>query len=517
MGVSRHRAARDLRTAWILLAAALAPWAVSPAQAADVTDVVDAADGDDPFDLSIKPRFTQTLERSLIRREYPCDPDATQQDLRAYPRLDTRCAEPSVVFRKEMEAERDINRLDVDVQIGLYKDVELHMTLPYVFSDQRRLKFATGDRDVESVTADNSSVDPADARVESDIRNNVTSEANANDLNRQYFSTYRLFSLAGDGNEGPSRAGFGDMKVGLAWNPFNDQRDDTKATLKLQFDYTIPTGEVAKAGNEGVGRGLHELQWTIASSKRFRYLEPYFSVSYILPVPAGNSLFDKLGAGQNLTSPGQRAEILFGSEFIPYEEADEGRKFAIDIGFLWGFTSEGRDYSPLFEALSSSQCNGLTPNEIRDAINAVRDPAIPDTRETINRAACRWILDQPGNADGSPVYNLNAENVGDLAFSHNGITDHEAYATFGANVGLLFQPNPYVGLKTRFRLQHQQEHFLTAARTGRDSGDENDTVKFDDPNERNPAYNPTLDSVGNRFRMEESLIFSWDVGLAVQF
>lgn len=516
MGIDSPRASLWRRSLVLLALGLPLAWGAT-ALAADSTDVVDAADGDDPFDLHIEPRFTQTLKRSVIRREYPCNPNATQADKDAFPRLDTRCSEPSVVFRKEMEAARDINQLDLALQIGLYKDVELHLNLPYVFSDQRTLTYAPGDRDIEAVTASNSSVDPSDERVTADVIRNVQSQGEANDLSRQYFSTYRLFSLAGEGNVGPSRSGFGDMTVGMAWNPFNDQRDDTKATLKLQFDYLIPTGEVAEAGNEGVGRGVHELQWTVASSKRFKYLEPYFSVTYVLPVAAGNSLFQNVGTGQTLVEPGQRAEVKFGSEFIPYENVEKEQRFTIDIGFQWGFTAEGRDYSPLFDALASSQCNGLTPNQIRDAIDAVRDPSRPAPRETVNRAACRWVLDQPGNAQGSPVYDLGVGNVGDLPFSHDGITDYESYATFGANLGLSFQPSKYFVLRTRLNLRHEQEHFLTAARTGKDSADANDTVKFDDPNERNPYYNPTLDSVGNRFRVEETLIFSWQVGAALQF
>jgi hypothetical protein len=511
---------RGLARGWRVALVLALMGAAAPALAADPTDVVDAADDDDPFDLHIEPRFTQTLKRAVIRREYPCNPNASAEDIQAFPRLDTRCAEPSVVYRKEMEFAQDTNQLDVDVQIGLYKDVELHLTLPYVFSDQRTLTYAPGDRDIEAVSASNSSVDPSDDRIVADIANNVRSTNEANDLTRQYFSTYRLFSLAGEGNVGPARSGFGDMTLGLAWNPFNDQRDDTKATLKLQFDYLIPTGEVAEGGNEGVGRGVHELQWTVASSKRFKYLEPYFSVKYVLPIASDGSLFQKVGPGQTLIEPGQRAEVTFGSEFIPFEDPVQGRKFTIDIGLHWGFTAEGRDYSPLFDALASSQCNGLTPDQIKDAIDAVRDPARPAPRETINRAACRWVIDQPGNADGSPIYSLNQEalgSVGDLAFSHDGITDYESYATFGANFGMSFQPSPYFVLRAKLNLRHEQEHFLTAARTGKDSADANDTVKFDEPNERNPYYNPTLDSVGNRFRVEETLIFSWQVGAALQF
>ena len=500
-----------------LLVLTLAGLPMGTATGAELTDVVDAADEGDPFDIHIEPSFKQTLRSALIRREYPCDKDATSDDQTRFPRLDTRCEEATVVFRKEMEAEQVTNEINIDLQVGLYKDVELHLTVPYIFSDQRTLKYAGGERGGEVVDETNSFGDPGDDRIERDIANNVPESIPEDILSRQYFTTFRLFSLAGDGNKGPERSGFGDLKLGIAWNPFNDERDDTKATLKLAFDYVIPTGEVAKPTNEGVGRGVHELQWTVASSKRFKYLEPYFAITYILPMASDSSLFKEKGPGQTLVEPGQRAEVLFGSEFIPYEEPEFGRKFTIDIGLSWGFTSEGRDYSYLSDALGNSECSGLTPKQIRDAIEAVRTRSDPD-RTLVNQAACRWVLDEPGNAEGAPVYDPSIDDAQNTPFNHDGISDYEAFATFGASLGLYFQPTKYVQLRTKLGVEHEQEHFITAARTGTDSGDDdNDTVKFDDPNERNPYYNPSLDAVGNRFRAEESIIFSWQLALAMQF
>ena len=492
---------------------AVAAWPTS-AGAADLTDVVDAADDNDPFDLHIEPSFRQVLKSAVIRREYPCNPDPNA-DLDRFPRLDTRCSEPSVVFRKEVDAQREINALDVDVQIGLFKDVELHLTLPFVFSDQRTLRYADSDagRGVEPVTPDNSSIDPSDERIVRDITTNGST-----DLNRQSFTTFRYFSLAGEGNLGVERKGFGDMTLGLAWNPFNQERDDTKATLKLAFDYLIPTGEIAKPGNEGVGRGIHELKWTIASSKRFKYLEPYFGVSYIVPFAKDDSLFQNEGVGQTLLEPGQRAEVTFGSEFVPFENVKTGQRFVIDLGVHYNYTAEGRDYEPLFDALNSSECNGVTPNQIREAIEVVRDPDRNADRATINTAACRWILDQPGNAEGGAVFDPNLDDVGEVPFAHDGILDYEAYATFGAHLRLAFQVTPYVVFGGQIHIEHDQEHFITAARTGVDSeADEDPTVKFDDPNERNPHHNPNVDAVGNRFRIEESFNLSWSVNLTTQF
>ena len=510
-----------LRMLWLLgLVFTLSSVGYAPAaSAADLTDVVDAADEDDPFDLHIEPRFKQTIKRAKITREAPCSPNTNENVLTQdpivdrnsrlrYPRLvgAERCAEPDVVFNKELRGWREIDQLDLLVQIGLYKDVELHLELPFIFRDVRGVHFAGngGDRTEAIVDSENSSVDPSNQRIIDDIQ-----------LNGADFTTFRLFN-ANSGNEGTARSGFGDMKIGLAWNPFNQERDDTKATLKLQFDYLIPSGTVAKPGNNGVGKGIHELQWGISASKRFKYMDPYFGVSYTLPIAGNDSLFQSFGDGQTLTDPGQRAEVTFGSEFIPYNDTKKGSFFKINLGAKFGFTAEGRDYSLLSDALSGSICNGLTPQEIDAAIANVQNN-ITDA-ETVQTAACKWITDQPANAlQTTPKFDLDSDANLNTPFGHDGITDYEGFATFGAHIGFYLQASKYVQIKADLSLEHEQEHFITTARTGKDSGDDNETVRFDDPNERNPTYNPSLDGVGNRFRVEETTIFTWSAALALQF
>lgn len=81
MGQSSGGNLKARLASWIGLALVFATVPAAPAMAADVTDVVDAADGDDPFDFHLEPRFSQTIKRSLIRREYPCNPSATQDDI----------------------------------------------------------------------------------------------------------------------------------------------------------------------------------------------------------------------------------------------------------------------------------------------------------------------------------------------------------------------------------------------------------------------------------------------------
>lgn len=483
--------------AWTVAVSSLALlWPALPSQSAELTDVVDAFDdaNDDPFDFHAEPSFRQRIERGSIIREVPCtnDPDGPPDAVVNA----TRCPdEPDTVFNKELDYERVISALDVDLQFGIWHDLEFHVTFPIIFSDRRTLDFATDDQG-RSVTRENSGVDPADSLIEADV------------LDDGLFDTYRYIQVE-DGPPVPTRSGLGDMTFGLAWAPFNSERRPHLATLKLGFDYTAPTAEPAARDNESVGRGLHQLQFSLAGSRRFSIVEPYFGLRYILPIPTSDSLFQDYRGGQRTVSPGQRGELTAGTEFILFENAGRGQIFTFDLGFDLGFQAEGRDYSPLFEALSRNQCAGVTPQEVQFNLDAT--PYEPSTGLDPDLAACGWIVQQPSSRVRGSSGDPETEQ-----YVHDGITTVEGYATLAAHIGANFQISEYVEVRVHAQFETETEHFLTAARTGKDQ-DGDDEVDFNDPNERSPVYNPTLDSVGHRLRAESIFNVLWNATLAFQF
>ena len=88
---------RRLRAMWLGLVVSVP----CVASAAVLTDVVDAADGDDPFDVTADVAYDRTLRRAKITREFVCDPALT---------LDTCDSAPSgvgaLVFAKELRIQR---------------------------------------------------------------------------------------------------------------------------------------------------------------------------------------------------------------------------------------------------------------------------------------------------------------------------------------------------------------------------------------------------------------------------
>ena len=498
-----------------------------PAFSADYTDLVDAADDMDDlidetydgFDFNIEPRFRMDFGKATITREAACVPSqgdlvgrASTEFAESNPRLEvdpTRCAEPEIVDNNEAEYRRRKMTMDVTLKGGLYKDLELHINIPYVFSDVHGMKYAEG------VNGRNSSIDPDQGRVDADFANQYgDGPAPVGDL--EFFSTYRYFDLEDDYVE-KSRGGFGDPSIGLWWAPFNDYRDDTKATLILGMDWLVPMAPLMKGDNEAVGRGMHELSWTIASSKRFDFIEPYFGLKYILALAAPNSPIRQLDTsndGQVFIAPPQRGEITIGTEFIGHENAADGSRYGVDLQFRFGYTSEGRDYTPLFDHMMDSECHGQNLDELLES----------------DGIECAWVAQQPANApefggDPNPIYDLTSATGNPDFPNYDGISTVESYGTWAGKIGVLLQPSPYFQLKAGVQLENQQEHSLTNARTGRDVDDsleeDNDgTVDLQGPDaalEKNAVFNPTYDGTGRRFRIKKYNTWSVFITAAVKF
>lgn len=531
-------------------ACALMSFAYAPQQAhaAEFTELVDAADDFDdldestfdPFDFHLEPSFTFQYTNAQISREAPCVPALTgsESDLvRNNPRLvvsEARCSEPRFVYNKEMLFTGTRSQVDLKLRAGLYKDLELHVNVPYVFVNSRKLTYDNTDPDsTRHVDETNSSVDPRTDCQPGDSGRCITSEANdifdPTDTDAQKvdkldrFNAYRYYELGAEKEY--LRSGFSEPSVGLHWGIFNDERDDTKATLNLGLDYVMPIVPIARANNDNIGRGVHELQFNISSSKRFDWVEPYFGLQYFLPFAASDSPIRKIDPnnnGQVFTRPPMKGEITIGSEFIPYENAKTGARYGIDLRFVFGYTSEGRDYHPMFDHMAKSECNGKT---LADVLPRYQGGALQNPDDV----ACAWIVRQPSNADIKPVYDLG-QVVTDgeqdrYTFSTDGIMTVEAHGIFRGLLGFYLQPSKNFQLKGSVSLEHQQEHFLTNARTGKDISDSSETtpdetVDLEGPDaklERNPVYNPSYDSSGERFRVNAMQTWTFMLTTAIQF
>ena len=533
----------------LAVASALAVVAISsPAEAADgaeFTQLLNAADdlddGDpdtyDPWDFHIEPSFNFDYSTAQISREAPCVPaghptvDSGHPEYNPLadgnPRLiedSSRCDHPRIVTNREMLYRHTESTLDITARAGLYKDLELRFNAPLVFSSTHGLKYDNEPRRGQNVVnEDNSFVDPSSDRIrdhaEDVFEPDQSADTHASNLDQ--FQKYRFMDLDDEYSD-YERSGFADPSVGLHWAPWSDYRDDTKATMVLGMDYVMPIAPVRRHDNDAVGEGAHKLQWNIGASKRFDWIEPYFGAKYSLPIAATDSLYGQRdgepggpGSGQVLTNPPHEGNFTVGTEFVPHEDPEIGARYAIDLRFSFGYTSEGRDYTPLFDHMTrpDNDCNDRTLESIRPQFDSQGNLTNPDD------VACSWVVQQPSNSSPA-TYDLEdaAENNPGRNFAFTDLMSVDDYGTFSGQIGAYLQPTRYFQFRGVAGLTHHQSHLLTNARTGSDTDRTDDnSVDMTDEYERNPVYNPSYDNSGDRFRVERFNTWHFSVTAAVQF
>ena len=303
------------RTTWTWLTAlviALGCGYAPQSQAAEITEVMDAFDGDTRWEGIFGVRYVHLNRQSLVLREWTCvAPNPLCPNASAV--LDTR----------QMAFAESVNVLNIDLRAGLYEGLEFHMTLPIVVGWTSSLSHDAG-------------VSGANSIVDSTL---ITS----------------LFSLP---YQSPSRVGFGDMTMGLRYAPFRQNRDASYPSWVVGLEYLAPTGVVRTANQAGVGGAVHALTLSTALSRTFGVVEPYLDLRAILRFPNPSGPFKNERVTQTLVSPGHTLSVLLGSEFHVWNTPSEDSPYiSLDVGLMADYTFEGREFTELFDALGSSSCS----------------------------------------------------------------------------------------------------------------------------------------------------------------
>ena len=408
-----------------LLAAVLA----STASAAELTRVASSFEEKDPFGMYLNFTFDRTADRGTITREwYQLGELQDVTELR-YQKYDTR--------------------LGIDVNLGIYKDLEFHVGVPIVFQQDRNWFFAGGTNETNSTIGRN------------------CGDAAGSTCANPGSGTDQLFGLPPfPGGINSYRSGLGDFTFGLAWNAFNQKKDSSKPTWTLRFDYTAPTAQLLNpsvptaSGTRGnIGDKLHRYTFATAVSRRIsKFVEPYFELHYTLAWrgPGAYSNCDdasaeRMGHPENCGKPGwDRAETgvkpvhtggtQFGVEITAFEREDRHQKVTFDFRGFVNYFSEGRYY-----------------NEMSDLF-------------------------------------------GKLLYTSD-------YGQAGGQFGFVGQAAEFVILKAYTSFAYNSEHFLTNENIGKDLTGNGTVDITTNPEEINPNYDSRIDRVGRRFRLEQNFIF----------
>ena len=430
----------------------------------ELTDVVDAFDGRDPFDINFDLSYKLYAKEATVTRE---EWNYLKKSIRNVRQRDYSEFGHQVIIKSRM---------------GLYKDLELGLEIPYQITGSYKNTYANGvtDQDSNMLVRDNKIFDEPISPL---------------DLERK---------------------GLGDIKINLSWALLNDYRDDTVGTWIFRITYKAPTGteripikfsntretkscmnslakdcqipaSPTKDAPGGIGLNYHKVTFETAFSKRLRKLEPYISISYSLPFTTsgssknkrcspltapkdqeveGDEPFyeryrnhftqwrtdeDKCDVNSSYIDPGHELYLISGLEIIPWEDTSKHKKISIDLRVHALYKTDGRDHS-----------------EVSDLFNELT-----------------WV---------------------------------EEHSNIGASLGFHFRAAENASFRFYIDGGFETPHLITSERTGEDNGldgpmqdEETDTVYEFSPGridshteEVNPDYNDLIDQVGRRFGVSKS-------------
>jgi hypothetical protein len=469
---------------------------------AETTQVVDAFDEGDPFDLHLSVGYQYSSQTADILRENIAPGSSSTMEVARY--------------------KETTHRLNTRADIGLYHDIALVLRMPIILANDRSLdqlgsagdgKGTVGMRQVDNVP---------------------------------------LFQLP---FRAPTRSGIEYIAVGLDFGILNQYRDSTKPTwvfgFEGRFDVSTPmhacnaappTGQVNCAdpgdvdrngqydpsltdqrnppitleGNPinnrkaGVSRGTTGLEFHTYLSKRIKYIEPYGGLRMLVELPMAKSDYNMVDFEASLVNkPPIEGSFIAGLAIIPWEVRSEYQRTTIDLRFTSTYRSEGRDYSELFDALGSSPATSL-----RSPAWSGYQAGAPVTDPVTGRTTTPSVIDP----NSRRVY-------------FNGLTDVQQHVKNRLSAEFTWQAARFVKFGVGVGYTMIQSHFVTndqacnanfkndSAKSGpcRKDNPAGSSSDYDVTGIPNPNYRQSINSVGRRYMVSNSSLFDGWVNATVMF
>jgi hypothetical protein len=492
---------------WVLLCIGAIPF-TSRAQetgltGAQYTEVVDAFDVGDPFDFHLSVQYEYSHSKSEVSRECYAG-TCTESTISDY-----------IYYEKVLESIETTHILDITGLIGIYHDLQLKVGLPIILQKSGSLK------------------------VHPDI-----AEADARRILYDPSSNSQIFNVPFTSAD---RSGIDYFVTGLEWGVLNQARNESWPDWNIFIEGLWGVGPIMKpAGHDavngdlgavddpGVSRGNLSIRGGSRLGKRFKYINPYFGFEFLIEFPKREAPYpynnERVFDGQVNLKPPMKGYINFGLEIIPYEAPAKEQKFFIDLRFVGGYISEGRDYSPLFDALGTTQDPSLNFFKESDTYWAGK---VGDTNFASDwngwygdGDALSWDATSGGYTDsrGRP-YDPYAKET------WTGLTDQENYGTFGGRFQVGFVTSKWFKIMAGVGIAYNQPHFITftdecnsgtferigATDTNCTMGSYKNPDGSDGTSSFNPDYRVALDEPGNRFKLSSTLIISVFVHAVAMF
>jgi len=458
----------------------------------EVVDVIDAFDGLDVFDVNVGLGFSYEAKSAKILRETAIEAPGLTTG-----RYTSR-------LMNVAEYTETTSKLIPRIDLGIYHDLALRLSLPIILSNSRELTDLDGSEGNQDVVLAGS---PGE----------------------------RVFDLP---FTSPDRSGIEYVGVELRYNIYNQARDATKPTWLLALEGQFPVGEAMHACNAnpksgqiecadpgdvnrngqadgdfdandvserspGISKSRIGFKVETLLSKRVKYVEPYGGITAMFQFPAGGD-FDAVDFESAVVSfPPQKGRMTAGMMFIPWENREKFGRLTFDTRIEGEYQSEGRDYSELYDALGSSDAPSLrNPNYSR---------YVGRSRTADEDLAC-------GDNDPSTYCPaLSVPDTGNPAY-FTGLTNVQAHGSVRLSGSVTWQASEFVKFQFGLGYRHTQGHSIGSDKSC--NADFKDDLNASGPCRRtnadgsftstgvpNPNHRATIHQVGRRFYVDDSNTF----------
>jgi hypothetical protein len=349
---------------------------------------------------------------------------------------------PRTADVKELEWERVRTRLKPRLEVGIFHDLAVFTEWPIVISDTQTTKFAEG------TTAGNSTI----------VRDMAPNAAPGVD---------GWSETEGAGN---ANASIQDGKYGFPGKPYNAWAVGTDGTF---------AGSRAGLDNPVFGLRYSPLNNERDETKPTTTLQ----VDYTAP------FFAQMNPTNDAITDGNVGAVTDGLHKFHFSIAMSKRWAVFDPYFQI-------DYTIPFVGNEVPDVLGHQPRQFGGFLSGVEIVPYEDAK-----LKQRFAIDLQASA----TYFSEGRDYSEVSDLFREMTYTDQYVRLGGQAGLKYTGFGIFFIDVSGQFGYDTEHFLTIEDFGKDLGDANNEIDLDDVAERNPYYNPVLDTVGRRLRIEQSV------------